>query len=143
MANEAISAHEFACEVDRVLSGEWKRGAVIALRGGTADRAVIVSVEEDIFRALMVVPTMRSVAACVSSLGYATDLRQPATPSNRIRFTLAVSCCLTAAVIRHRDGRVMSAIGDVDGELHDALRGWAELTACTSCEAGIRKPLSG
>jgi hypothetical protein len=133
------TALEIAHDVDRMLSGAWDKGPVAALVTSPNTQVRMIPLQEEVLYSLRSAPPTRCFAACVSSLGHATDLGQRTNGRARIRITLAVTCCSTAVVIRHRDGSVVSATDVIDGELHDALRRFAKLAQCDTCGASAEQ----
>jgi hypothetical protein len=53
-----------------------------------------------------------------------------------VRVTVATSCCVTAAVVRHRDGRTQHA-DHADGVAVATLRQWASLAPCRRCSRKV------
>lgn len=126
------TAREAASYLDSWLRHERDERAVLALFRTNEARPDVIQLEGELLEALQARPRQRCTAACVSCLGSATDLHWPERPRVRIRVTLAVACCTTAALIRYRDGRVLPGT-EVDGDFYTALRGTVELEPCGSC----------
>lgn len=110
-----------AHEIDAMLAHHWDGGAVIALMATGESRPTLVPLRGDTLLSLRDLPAARTGVACLSSLGYATDLRGSRGERTRIRVTIAVRCCAAITLIRHIDGRV-SCTQEIEGELLDGLR---------------------
>lgn len=77
-------------------------------------------------------PATRVHAAAMTCLGCRRRLDGDDSAGETVRVTVATSCCVVAAVVRHSDGRREHA-GDADGVTVATLRKWASLAPCRRC----------
>lgn len=74
-------------------------------------------------------------AVAISAPGHAVRLDRTTEIQLGVQVTVAVTCCTTAAIVRHDDGRLEHSDRS-DGVLLDLLRAWAQPAPCRSCSTG-------
>jgi|GEM_PF-5202048 len=120
-----------AAVVDEALADEWGSPPVAGflLRGQCATEIRLVSVTEPVALGLM---PMQATAAVLSALGWASKAVSDA--RERVRMTVAVTCCGSAGVMRWPE-RPASVAEQIDGALVADLRRRAGL-ACAHPSGG-------
>ncbi len=98
-----------AAAVDARLRGSWTGSALLVLFRSDEPVPEVLPLDGDPLAALQAGSWGSCVVAAVSALGHATDLRRRSEQRERVRVTLAVGCCSTAAVIRRSDNRAVSS----------------------------------
>jgi hypothetical protein len=123
-----------ARRVDEALISEWSAPPLVGYlsRGQRIEDLRLVSLAEPAEMSLRRLDKVEGTAAVLSGLGWAT----PAGSSiqERIRLTVAVTCCASVGVMRWQECRVAMA-DPIEGAMLGALRQWASLT-CADLECG-------
>jgi len=120
-----------AAEADEALADEWESAPVAGflLRGQSVTEIRLVSLTEPVELGRRPV---QATAAVLSALGWASQAGIDA--RERIRMTVAVTCCGSAGVMRWPE-RPASVAEQIDGALVGDLRRWAGL-ACAHLAGG-------
>lgn len=135
------AAEMLAISVDEALADRWTDvGSTLAVAGmdGRPPTAEdLVSLGRDPVQALRSVPKTRCVAACLTSVGSAVRLDLPTTEHHLpVRATVAVTCCDTITLLRHRGGGVQRSVRS-RGAVIEMLRTWADLRPCEGCSPTV------
>jgi hypothetical protein len=125
-------AQEAAAAVDARLRESCTGSALLVLFRNARPDPEVLPLDGDLLAALQAGAWGSCVVAAVSALGHATDLRRHGEQRERVRVTLAVGCCSTAAVIRRSDDGLISS-SEAEGEFCTVLRRAVRLEPCNLC----------
>jgi hypothetical protein len=112
-------------------TADWVAAVATSARGGDLVPLVFERSGE-LALALEPLPRGPVAAVAISARGDAVRLDRTTEVRVGVRVTVAVTCCTTAGIIRHDNGRVEHA-DRTDGVLADLLRSWARPDPCPCC----------